>query len=123
MKSATTTDELTKLSHDWMQAWKDNDMNFLENILAPDFRLLTSELWVMPREKWLALVPAYKCQSFEYKQQEVRDYGNAAIVQSNYSQTATLNGQDRSGDFLITDIWVNQDGNWKVTHRHTSHKK
>ena len=123
MSSTTITDELTKLSHDWMQAWKDNDMNFLENILAPDFRLLTSDLWVMPREKWLALVPVYKCQSFEYKQQEVRDYGNAAIVQSNYSQTATLNGQDRSGDFLITDIWVKQDGNWKVTHRHTSHKK
>jgi ketosteroid isomerase-like protein len=123
MTSTTTTEELIKLSYDWMQAWKDNDMDFLEDILAPDFRLLTSELWVMPREKWLASVPVYTCHSFEYKQQEVRDYGNAAIVQSNYSQTATLNGEDRSGDFLITDIWVKQNGNWRVAHRHTSYKK
>ena len=119
----STTTELIKLSNDWMQAWKDNDMNFLENILAPDFRLLTSELWVMPREKWLASVPIYKCHSFVYKQQEVRDYGNTAIVQSSYSQNATLNGEDRSGDFLITDVWVKQNENWKVIHRHTSYKK
>ena len=123
MNNTTTADELIKLSHDWMQAWKDNDMSFLENILAPDFRLVTSELWVMPREKWLTAIPVYKCLSFEYKHQEIRDYGNAAIVQSYYSQTATLNGQDRSGDFLITDVWIKQNGNWKVVHRHTSHKK
>jgi len=37
--TSTTTDELIKLSHDWMQVWKDNDMNFLKNIPAPGFRM------------------------------------------------------------------------------------
>jgi len=32
-----TADELTELSVAWMKAWKNNDMPFLENILAPTF--------------------------------------------------------------------------------------
>ena len=118
-----TVDELKELSIAWMKAWKNNDMPFLENILAPDFRLLTSELWVMPREQWLANIPNYICEEFEYRQQEVREYGNTAIVQSFTSQKANFNGQDRSGDFLITDVWVKHTDSWKVVHRHTSYKK
>jgi ketosteroid isomerase-like protein len=118
-----TADELKRLSVAWMKAWKDNDMAFLENILAPDFRLLTSELWIMPKEQWLANVPKYACEEFQYKQQEVREYGNTAVVQSLTSQKANFNGQDRSGDFLITDVWVKNADGWKVVHRHTSYKK
>ena len=118
-----TTDELKELSVAWMKAWKDNDMAFLENILAPDFRLLTSELWIMPKEQWLANVPKYTCEEFQYRQQEVREYGDTAIIQSLTSQKANFNGQDRSGDFLITDVWVKNTDGWKVVHRHTSYKK
>jgi ketosteroid isomerase-like protein len=119
----TTIEELKKLSVAWMQAWKDNDIAFLENILAPDFRLLTSELWIMPREKWLANIPNYICEEFEFKEMEVREYGNTSIVQSFYFQKANFNGQDRSGDFLITDVWVKHTDAWKVAHRHTSYRK
>ena len=118
-----TADELKELSVAWMKAWKDNDMLFLENILAPDFRLLTSELWIMPREQWLANIPNYICEEFQYRKQEVREYGNTAIVQSLTSQKANFNGQDRSGDFLITDVWVKHTDGWKVVHRHISYKK
>ena len=118
-----TIDELKDLSVAWMQAWKDNNIPFLEKILAPEFRLLTSELWIMPRDQWLANIPNYICEEFEFKLQEIREYGNMGVVQSNYSQKANFNGQDRSGDFLMTDIWVKQDEEWKVVHRHTSYKK
>lgn len=118
-----TIEELKELSVAWMQAWKDNDIAFLENILAPDFRLITSELWIMPREKWLANIPNYICEEFEFKEMEVREYGNTGIVQSFYFQKANFNGQDRSGDFLITDVWVKHTDGWKVGHRHTSYKK
>ena len=118
-----TIEELKELSVAWMQAWKDNDIAFLENVLAPDFRLITSELWIMPREKWLSNIPNYICEEFEFKEMEVREYGNTAIVQSFYFQKANFNGRDRSGDFLITDVWVKHTDEWKVVHRHTSYKK
>ena len=31
-----------------------------------------------------------------------------------YFQAAKLNGENLSGNFLITDIWVKRDGAWKV---------
>ena len=115
---------LKKLSADWMQAWKENNMPLLETILAPEFRLITSEFWIMPRQVWLDNIPNYICHEFRYLEQEVRLYGNTAIMQSCSSQKAEFKGNDRSGDFLITDVWVQQPGgNWQVVHRHTSYKK
>ncbi len=38
------------------------------------------------------------------------------------SQEATLNGQDRSGTFQITDVWVKNKNRWQVVHRHTNLK-
>jgi len=124
MDTAKTIEHLKQRSADWMQAWMDNNMTLLENILAPEFRLITGEFWIMPRQMWLDNVPNYTCSEFTYHEQEVRMYGNTAIMQSRTSQKAAFNGNDRSGDFLITDVWVLQpDGTWQVVHRHTSYKK
>lgn len=119
-----TIDHLKQLSKDWMQAWMDNNTARLEAVLAPEFRLITGESWIMPRQQWLEAVPRYKCDAFQYEEQEVRLYGNTAVMQSRSTQRATFNGNDRSGHFLITDVWVQQpDGAWQVVHRHSSYKK
>lgn len=124
MDQAKTIEHLKQLSADWMQSWMDNNMPRLETLLAPEFRLVTGEFWIMPRQVWLDNIPNYKCSEFRYHEQEVRLYGTTAIMQSRSSQKATFNGNDRSGDFLITDVWVQQpEGTWKVAHRHTSYKK
>jgi hypothetical protein len=39
-------------------------------------------------------------------------------VNSWFHQNATANGKDWSGDFLLTDIWVNKKGEWQVVARH-----
>lgn len=117
--------ELERLSWDWMNAWKAKDTVFLEKILAPDYRLLAQidgELVSMNREKWLKTVPLYIPKNFRYYDFDIRIYGNTAIVQSKFDQEATLNGQDRSGTFQITDIWVKNKSGWQVVHRHTTLK-
>ena len=117
--------ELEQLSWDWMNAWKANDTVLLENILAPDFRLLAlinGELVSINREKWLKTVPLYIPKTFRYYDFDIRIYGSTAIVQSMFDQEATLNGQDRSGTFQVTDVWVNNKSGWQVVHRHTNLK-
>ena len=120
-----TKKELEQLSWDWMNAWKANDMVLLEKILAPDYRLLAlinGELVSINREKWLKTVPMYIPKSFRYYDFDIRVYGNTAIVQSKFDQEATLNGQDRSGTFQVTDVWVKNKNGWQVVHRHTTLK-
>lgn len=117
--------ELEQLSWDWMNAWKAKDTVLLEKLLAPDYRLLAlinGELASMNREKWLKTVPLYIPKSFRYYDFDIRIYGNTAIVQSKFDQEATLNGQDRSGTFQITDVWVKNKSGWQVVHRHTNLK-
>lgn len=117
--------ELEQLSWDWMNAWKTKDTVLLEKILAPDYRLLAlinGELVSMNREKWLKTAPLYIPKSFRYYDFDTRIYGNTAIVQSKFDQEATLNGQDRSGTFQITDVWVKNKSGWQVVHRHTTLK-
>ena len=120
-----TKKELERLSWDWMNAWKAKDTVLLEKILAPDYRLLAlmnGELVSINREKWLKTVPVYIPKSIRYYDFDIRIYGNTAIVQSKFDQEATLNGQDRSGTFQITDVWVKNESGWQVVHRHTTLK-
>ena len=120
-----TKKELEQLSWDWMNAWKAKDMVVLEKMLAPEYRLLAlinGELVSINREKWLKTVPMYIPKGFRYYDFDIRLYGNTAIVQSMFDQEATLQGQDRSGTFQITDIWVKNKNDWQVVHRHTNLK-
>ena len=117
--------ELEKLSWDWMNAWKAKDTVLLEKILAPDYRLLAlinGDLVSINRTRWLKTVPMYVPKSFRYYDFDIRVYGNTAIVQSKFDQEATLNGQDRSGTFQLTDVWVKNKGGWQVVHRHSTLK-
>ncbi len=117
--------ELEKLSWDWMNAWKANDTVFLEKVLAPDYRLLAlinGELVSINREQWLKTAKFYIPISFGYYNFDIRVYGITAIVQSMFDQEATLNGQDRSETFQITDIWTKNKKGWQVVHRHTNLK-
>jgi len=117
--------KLKDLSIEWMDAWKAKDSAKLESILAPDFRLVFTAptMKVMPRSKWMPLsLHGYDCEWFKYLEFDIRVYGNTAVVQSEYEQKAILNGTDRSGKFLLTDVWVKNKGRWQVVHRHSSYE-
>ena len=117
--------ELEKLSWDWMNAWKSKDTVLLEKLLAPEYRLLAlinGQLITIPKQAWLKTAKVYIPSSFRYYDFDIRLYGNTAVVQSMFDQVATLNGQDRSGTFQITDIWVKKKIGWQVVHRQTNLK-
>ncbi len=123
---ATTTgaeQELKRLSVAWMQAWKERDRATLERLLAEDFVLVLSASPERPvgRARWLEMaLGGYTCESFEYKRQNVRLLGDTAIVASVYTQRASVAGQDRSGDFFLTDVWQQRGGRWQVVARYSS---
>ena len=100
--------ELVRLSQEWMDAWKRRDEVRLNELLATGFTLassLSSEL--MSREQWLDYaLHHYECKAFTFERTVVRLYGTTGIVTSWYRQQATVKGQDRSGRFLLTDVWI-----------------
>jgi hypothetical protein len=114
----------TELENRWMSAWKDKNEKVAGEIMADDFTLTSAFLMgkTMNKREWLQLaMSGYDCQSFSFDSVKVRMYNKTAVVDSWYHQQATLNGSDRSGNFVITDVWVKQNNSkWQVVSRHSS---
>ena len=110
---------LPVLENDWMQAWIRKDRATCEAILAEDFLLTSARGVLMPRDAWLAgAMGPIAGTSFQWEELKVRPFGDMAIVHGRSRQQATVNGQDWSGVFLTTDVWVLRDGRWQVVSRH-----
>jgi Domain of unknown function (DUF4440) len=65
----------------------------------------------------MATVPAYHVHSYEFRDFEVRTYYDAAVILANLELRATVRGEDRSGSFALTDVWVRREGGWQVVAR------
>lgn len=121
-RAYTDKEEILKLANTWIQAVQRQDMETLERLIAPEYVLQAQGLGRVIREEWMraAQQSAYEIHSFTYDDVRVHVYGDAAVMQSRYRQQATFQGQDRSGEMLITDVWVRRDGDWQVVARHSS---
>jgi ketosteroid isomerase-like protein len=116
--------EFRGLETQWMDAAKAQNRPRLEEFLAPDFVLtiaaLGKPLTHVSRADWLDMA-GYKIQEYEFKELVARRFGEGVVVvTSYYTQKATVDGRDRSGDFFLTDIWVRNETRWRVAWRHSS---
>ena len=112
-----TEQEIAGLMHAWMVAAQQKDLAALERLLGPEFIYSASGHGRQTRAEWFAVLPRYAVERFEFIDMDVHQYGDTAVVLSHYRQEATVGGTPRSGDFLITDVWVKRDGNWQVVAR------
>jgi ketosteroid isomerase-like protein len=75
---------------------------------------------IVPKQGWLTVLKDYVTESYTIDDIKVNVYGNTAIAMLMFTQKATVRGQDRSGQFLLTDIWYKGDKGWLLAERHSS---
>ena len=109
--------EFAHLYNEWMEAVRRRDLAWLDHLLADDYVYSASGQGRVEREGWMKMVSAYTLQRFEFRQLDVRVYGDAAVAVCDYRQAGSVGGEARTGDFLITDTWVRRDGRWQVAAR------
>ena len=116
--------EIIELEKQWGAAIQKQDTSLMSEFLSEDYFLAIAiqgmPLRIIPKALWLDNLKFYKTESFNIDDIKVNLYGNSAIVVMMFTQHATVRGQDRSGQFLITDIWVRQNSGWRVAERHSS---
>jgi len=115
--------ELIKAEQDWMTAVAKHDEAALRRIVADEFTLTsafsTGELET--KDGFLKnAIQGVSGMSFEYHDTQVRTFGDTAVVKTRVKISYSFNGQDRSGDYMVTDVWVKRDGRWQVVTRHSS---
>ncbi len=121
MGEHATEDELVALEHEWAQAIVENDMEKLERIVGQEFTLAANNFpggrTRLSRQEWMATVPVYEVHSHEFSDFVVHSYGEAAVVLADLELRGSVQGEDRSGSFALTDVWVERDGRWQVVAR------
>jgi ketosteroid isomerase-like protein len=119
MNEAQINEAVTAREKQWMQAWIDKDEARFNDILADDFLLSSARGRFMNKEEWMqAAAGPFTCIDFEWNEIKVRAYGDTAVVNAIVTQQASVGDEDWSGLFLHTDVWVLQDGRWRVVARH-----
>lgn len=93
-----------------------------EALLDADFALLLVHPVpaTMPRVRWLEVLEDYVVHSFSVEEQRVDQSEDVATVLSRVRMRATVLGEDRSGLFVISDVWRLRDDGWQIWRRHSS---
>jgi hypothetical protein len=122
----TMEQQFIDLETRWMNAWKNKDEATARSLVADEFTLISSlspgEL--TNKEQWIdKAIHHYACIDFIINRLEARVYNKTAVLNIWFYQDAVANGKDWSGDFLLTDIWVEKNGGWQVVARHSSWMK
>lgn len=116
--------EISALEKEWATAIQRQDIAAMDHFLSPRYALSIAvqggQLKVIPRAAWLDTLKAYETKNFTIDDLKVHVYGDTAIVLMLFTQQALVRGQDRSGQFLITDVWVKDTSGWHVAERHSS---
>ncbi len=98
-------------------------MAYLQRTLGEKFTLTTGRpgAEVRSRQEWLDVTrERYRIVSFAFDWMRVEAYGDAAVVRSRYHQRASMDGQDRSSPYLMTDVWIRRGGSWRLVTRHVT---
>ena len=115
-------DDLARAMRRFDEAVQGRDPVAAEAVLDHDFALVLVHPApaVMPRARWLEVLKHYVVHSYAIEHQYVDVDHDVAAVLSRVSMEATVLGEDRSGQFVISDLWLRRPGGWRVWRRHSS---
>lgn len=93
-----------------------------EEVLDPDFALVLAHpaAAVMPRARWFEVLEDYVVHSWAIENEHVDVDHDVAAVLRRVRMEATVLGEDRSGPFVMSDLWLRRPDGWRVWRRHSS---
>ena len=114
--------ELAERWHGWQSSIEARDVAAAAGYLADDYalELVQPDRAVVPRDAWLAMLPDYVVSGYSVESQIVEVNGDIGLILHRALQEATVYGDDRSGTFVLTDVWRRVDGTWRVWRRHST---
>ena len=106
----------------WQRALEARDPEAASEYLTADYALVVTnpKPAIMPRAEWLRLLPDYDVQAYEIQHREVDVRGGVGVVVQRVAMTAVVAGADRSGTFVLVDLWSEDDSAWRVWRRHST---
>ena len=118
----SSQDQILDLGRTWADAELHADVNTLDTLLDVDFVCVGPLGFVLNKEQYLAGRRSgdLKHQEFEWKDVNVRIYGDAAVAVGTQVQKSTYQGHDASGNFRETQVFARKAERWVLVSVHLS---
>ncbi|MDX6233592.1 MAG: SnoaL-like domain [Nocardioidaceae bacterium] len=99
-----------------------SDTELALTVLHSDYALVLvlPVLAVMPRDRWLEVLPDYRVAAYEVQERHLDVVGDCATLLQRLTMSATVLGEDRSGTFVISDVWLRGPDGWRIWRRHST---
>jgi len=116
------TDALRAAMATFERCIEQRDRAAAEAILDDDYALVLVQPTraIMPRARWLEVLEDYVVHDYAVDESIIDVEGDVATVLHRDRMSATVLGEDRSGTFVITDVWRLRPDGWKVWRRHST---
>lgn len=117
----TDLDLLDRIA-DFERVLLDRDGELAEVCLHDEFALVLvrPSPATMLRDRWLELLPDYVVHSWQVEERVIDVEGDSAAVLQRVDMRATVLGGDRSGTFVISDVWLRGPDGWRLWRRHST---
>lgn len=114
--------DLVRAMAEFQRCIADRDQEGAEQVLDPGYalQLVHPVATVVPRDRWLATLPDYVVHEYQVEEQLIEVDVDVAVCLQRVHMRATVGGVDRSGLFILSDIWRLRDGRWRIWKRHST---
>jgi hypothetical protein len=106
----------------WQLAIEARDPEAAAHFLSDDYALviLQPQPTVVRRDEWLRMLPDYDVTGYSVEERIVETGRDLCTVFQRVDQTAVVKGVERSGIFILVDVWVQEADEWRVWRRHST---
>lgn len=108
---------------DWERALGMNNAARLDEVMADDWRMISSEGQVVTKAQALSALRsgALRYDSVTFRDVEVRVYPGAAVVMGRSREQGGLRGKAFDEPYIFTDVFILRDGAWRSVLTHVTH--
>jgi len=113
-------ESLKQREKDWRELVMKSDNAALNQYMTSDAVLVTPRSGIVEREQWLRNLQQMQASSYTLEPMRVKVYGDAAVVTCKWSLAGGSAERKINLEGILTDVWVKQDGVWKLALRQGS---
>jgi len=120
-----TVAEITALEQQWGEAFVKHDFDFIERIVAPEYRLFVAQpdgrYSLTSRAEWLRNGRGWRYTEFVADTVDVNRVGDTAVATVQvFNKVAMKPGEEpKPHRSFLTDTWVRRNGRWQIIHRYS----
>jgi ketosteroid isomerase-like protein len=113
---------IEQLEREWVAAIVKNDADALDRLLADDFVGTSATGATYDKTRALSDLKSgtYAVKSMNLDEVSANVYGNAAVAFTSQQEESSYAGQDNSGHYHYTNVWIRNNDRWRVVASHGS---